>query len=321
MRRDERLLLPVLGWTLPYLVRMINLHPQLGVHLLRVRERRIHLVALCLIQESFEFGEAQCELLIRGPEQAVLERVFGRDFRYASNILGALPSSVLSKNTYRRIVWLHSTSARWLAAINKIDEATIAALSEAPIALHATICILSNVIPVDQVANALRYLSFRRGAQAFERTLQDLRGLHQPGQIAAFLRHICDDLAFPEMLPPAVIGRAVRIDHPRMIRALARQWRICLGAYLADVDQGNCVLYLWSDATVSAVCEVRRRGRLGWFVAEVNGVSNRQLAPEQIGAIHDDFCEAGIVPESVANFIEAITRPKSHSDKQTCASL
>ena len=107
------------------------------------------------------------------------------------------------------------------------------------------------------------------------------------------IKHLVESLPLPDSLPPALIGNARRIDRPAELRALAKRWQNCLADYVQLIDDGGHAIYLWEDKA-PAMCLVERSGRLGWFLDQVKGPCNADLAPDRLDAIHRAFAEAGI---------------------------
>ncbi len=56
----------------------------------------------------------------------------------------------------------------------------------------------------------------------------------------------------------------------------------------------------------NSACHVTRHGRLGWFLSEVLGPENVELAPNQLRRICSAFANAGIPQRSAAYPIECI---------------
>ena len=123
-------------------------------------------------------------------------------------------------------------------------------------------------------------------------------------QLAAVVQFWVDSLPLPQMMPPATVGLARRLDRVDELASLASRWRNCLGDYRTAIDAGSCAVYLWQDAEKPAACLVWRHGRLGWFLDEVKGPRNANIEPEQRAIIDTAFADVGILRSRVALAID-----------------
>jgi hypothetical protein len=122
--------------------------------------------------------------------------------------------------------------------------------------------------------------------------------------LAAVVQFWVDSLPLPQMMLPARVGPARRLDRVDELASLARAWRNCLGDYRTAVDAGSCAVYLWQDAEKPAACLVWRHGRLGWFLDEVKGPRNANIEPEQRAIIDTAFADVGILRSRVVLVID-----------------
>ena len=130
--------------------------------------------------------------------------------------------------------------------------------------------------------------------------LQSWRAMTAGPQLAAVVQFWVDSLPLPQMMPPATVGLARRLDRVDELACLARAWRNCLGDYRSAIDAGSCAVYLWQDPESPAACLVWRHGRLGWFLDEVKGPRNADIEPEQRAIIDTAFADVGILRSRVA---------------------
>jgi hypothetical protein len=123
-------------------------------------------------------------------------------------------------------------------------------------------------------------------------------------QLAAVVQSWVDGLSLPQMMPPATVGPARRLDRVDDLASLARAWRNCLGDYRSAIDAGSCAVYLWQDGESPAACLVWRHGRLGWFLDEAKGPRNANIEPEQRAIIDTAFADVGVLRSRVALAID-----------------
>ena len=138
----------------------------------------------------------------------------------------------------------------------------------------------------------------------FDEVVAKLAAMAAASQLAAVVQSWVDGLPLPEMMPPARVGLARRLDRVDELASLAREWRNCLGDYRSAIDAGSFAVYLWQDAENPATCLVWRHGRLGWFLDEVKGPRNANIEPEQRAIIDTAFAEIGILRSRVALAID-----------------
>ena len=130
---------------------------------------------------------------------------------------------------------------------------------------------------LDHLPDGLHWLASRGAAASFEALVADLAAHIQPGQFIARLKALISELPLPETLPPDQIGKARRIDRATEIHTLGKRYKNCLATRAKQIDAGECAIYLWDEPAAPALCQVTRRGRLGWILSEVLGPRNAEL--------------------------------------------
>ena len=120
-------------------------------------------------------------------------------------------------------------------------------------------------------------------------------------------------MPLPETLPPDQIGKARRIDTTAEIYTLGKRFKNCLATRAKQIDAGECAIYLWDEPVAPALCQVTRRGRLGWALSEVLGPRNAELEETPLAEITTAFARAGVPQQSTFNALEAIL----HADPAT----
>jgi hypothetical protein len=106
-------------------------------------------------------------------------------------------------------------------------------------------------------------------------------------------------------------AKARRIDQPTEIRSVAKVWENCLKRLLPKIDAGTWAVYIWEDSNSPAACLVRRHGRLGWSLDEINGPQNASIDPQQVEQIRSAFSEVDIPPfETIAAISGMIEEPE-----------
>jgi hypothetical protein len=304
-------LLTPFGWAAQSLTAMLAAKPGLLPHLFEIDRPRMHVIALALAHLDGKAMPQFGPVLLRASAREVLERVLGRSPVGIKRVLRRLPLAVLTPQSYRRLVELldHPETAKVLPhlAESEITDSTIRLLYEVPASLRSVVvAVLGFGHTLDNLPDGLRLLASRGAAPSFDALVADLAGQSQPGQFIARLKHLVAALPLPQAMPPAQIGKARRLDATAEVCALAKRWKNCLADYTGQIDAGAYAIYLWEDATSPAACQVTRHGRLGWFLSEVLGPENVELAPHQLQPICRAFADAGIPQHSVAYPIECI---------------
>ena len=155
------------------------------------------------------------------------------------------------------------------------------------------------------LADGLRILAARGAAPSFEALVADLATIRQPAQFLARISKLVQQLPLPELMPPASVGDARRLDGIAEICRLAKRWKNCLAdCYLDAVNDGRSAIYLWSHAETPTVCAVSRHGRLGWALQDAKGPENGDLPPARLEEIRYAFAAAGIPGEAPIEALE-----------------
>jgi hypothetical protein len=218
---------------------------------------------------------------------------------------------VLTRQSYRLLVQLldHPETAKLLHHLGEpeITDASIQVLDEVPPPLRSVaLAVLRFVCRLDNLPAGLRFLVARGAALSFDALVTDLAAQPQPAQFIARLKQLVAALPLPQIMPPAQIGPARRLDAAKEICALAKRFENCLAMYTGQVDAGECAIYLWEDPATRVACHVRRHGRLGWFLSQALGPQNIEPEAQQLQRIRHAFAEAGIPQYSVICAIERI---------------
>jgi membrane dipeptidase (peptidase family M19) len=170
---------------------------------------------------------------------------------------------------------------------------------------------------LDHLPDGLRWLASRGAAASFDALIANLAAQTQPGQFVGRLQTLVSQLPLPELLPPAQIGKARRIDATAHICALAKAFSNCLAAYVRLIDDGECVIYFWDDQAAPAVCQITRHGRLGWSLSEALGPRNTKLDCQQLQEITTAFAAAAIPPYSTFRSLKCILEADCASRPRT----
>jgi hypothetical protein len=184
----------------------------------------------------------------------------------------------------------------------KIDDLAIRVLADLPKRLRRPLPFAVSDWPrrLNGLTDGLRFLVCRGVVSNLDEVVAKLATMTAGSQLAAVVQFWVDSLPLPQMMPPATVGRARRLDRVDELTSLARAWSNCLGDYRSAIDAGSCAVYLWQDAEKPAACLVWRHGRLGWFLDEVKGPRNAAIEPEQRAIIDSAFAELGILRSRVA---------------------
>ena len=298
------------GWAAQPLAQIILSEPRLLTHVFELDRPRMHVVALALAHLDGRPEPHLALILFRASIRELLQRVLGRCPAGIKRVLRRLPSEVLSRQGYLRLVELldDPRSAKLLHHLEQteIADSTVRVLYEVPAVLRP---LLAGVVPftgLNDLPEALHWLARRGAAANFDALISDLASQAQPGQFVARLKDLVSQLPLPENLPPAQIGKARRIDATADICALAKAFKNCLAMYTSEVDAGTCAIYLWDDPAAPAVCLVTRHGRLGWCLSEALGPKNTELDTEHLRHTTGTFAQAGIPQFSAMRALESI---------------
>jgi hypothetical protein len=225
-------------------------------------------------------------------------------------VIKRLPNRVLAADSYRLILALMADAdvARLLSHGPKLDDRRLRALADTPPVLRPVVMSTMEVDleAVAGLADGLRWLANRQSGASYDALLADLAGRKQPRQLVARLKRHVEDLPLPQSGPPDTVGQARRLDSPAEVRRLARAWRNCLVTFQHRIDDGRSAVYRWPAPSGPALALVERHGRLGWFLEQVKGPDNQDLAAGALTTIEDSFREAGLPSSRIAAPIEAL---------------
>ena len=323
-------LLTPLGWAAKPLAAIIQSDPALVMQLFELDRPRMHVIALALAHFDDNPAPHLAPVLFHASIREVLQHVVGQAHSGFKGVLRRLPSAVLSRQGYLRLIELldDPLSAKALHHLEQrtITDSIINILYEAPAVLRPVLAELLRVIEstekLDHLPDGLRWLATRGATESFGALVADLAAHVQPGQFVARLRKLVSELPLPQTVPPKKIGMAQRIDATADICALAKRFKNCLASYTTRVGAGACAIYLWDDPAEPAVCLVTRHGRLGWSLSEALGPSNTELDGKQLQKIITAFAKAAVPQYSAICALECIlqadctTRPRTPRQRQ-----
>ena len=159
-----------------------------------------------------------------------------------------------------------------------------------------------------QFVEGLRCLA-ARAKLPFTALTTEIGSLNQTDQVVAKIKHLTESLPLLNMLPPVTIGPYRRLDRIAEIWLLAKDWKNCLADYTHSITTGTCAIYRTDPPDQPAACFVYRQWRLGWFLQQVKGPRNIDLAPDHLAETYAVFADAGIlnfaVLEAIKNMILA----------------
>ena len=161
-------------------------------------------------------------ILFRASIRELLQRVLGRCPAEIKRVLRRLPSEVLSRQGYLRLVELLDdprSAKRCIIEQTEIADSTVRVLYEVPAVLRP---LLAGVVPftgLNDLPEALHWLARRGAAANFDALISDLASQAQPGQFVARLRNLVSQLPLPQTLPP---NRSARRDGSMRQRIFAR---------------------------------------------------------------------------------------------------
>jgi hypothetical protein len=253
--------------------------------------------------------------LLELPTSDALSRIVGGTLPGAKRILTKLPPTILSKDSYRQLISLigdpMSAIALHHSAKGDLSDLTIRALYELPATLRPMLVrLVPSVRRLDYLPDGLLHLVSRGAAPTFDDLVADLASQKQPGQFTARLRGLVEGLPLPQMLPPAHVGAARRIDKPLDLRALAKGFNNCLARLTDEVSAGSCAIYLWDKANIPYLSRLIRHGRFGWVHESSLGPHNADLPTDQLRRTIAAFAEIGIPEFSATRAVERLMRAR-----------
>jgi hypothetical protein len=302
------------GWAAPLLIAQAGSSPELANALLRLNRSQMHLVALAFAI-SEDSRPTFISSLLNLPTGEALSRILGAALPGVKRILTKLPPTILSKDSYKQLISLigdpMSAMALRHSAKGDLSDLTIRALYELPVALRPMLVrLVPSVRRLDHLPDGLLHLVSRGAAPTFDDLVADLASQKQPGQFAARLRGLVEGLPLPQMLPPAHVGAARRIDKPLDLRALAKGFNNCLATLTDEVSAGSCAIYLWDNANIPYLSRLIRHGRFGWVHESSLGPHNTDLPTDHLARTVAAFADVGIPEFSATRAVERLMRAR-----------
>jgi hypothetical protein len=300
-------LLEPLGWVQARLIKAIETEPTLVDLLFDLDQPRMHLMALALAHLASDVTPDLALVLLQGSRKTVLNLSVGHRPAGIDRVLRHVPPKVLPAESYRKLIDLLNdpVPAKFLHHTRSITEPLITGLHRLPAGLRtaAIMLMFARIEGMDTFVDSLRFLVSRTGLP-LDPLIIEIGALHQPGQVAARIRHLVEALPLPNLDLPVTIGEFRPVDSVAEIRTLAKTWRNCLADYLYDLNEGKAAVYLSEDR--QAVCLVNRYGRMGWFLAQVRGPKNVAIEPVPLAQIRNAFAAARIPDVSSIEAIKGI---------------
>jgi hypothetical protein len=316
-QRPPGYLMAPFDWAAKPLAAMLEADPSLYPALFTLSRRRMHLIALALAHWRGEIDAQLAGLLIGGAPDAVLGATLGRGPAGLERALKRLPVGVLPQASYLHLVELleEPATAKLIYHVGLLNDDYIGLLHSIPPPLRRIAARLIADVRMphpEGLADGLRILAARGAAPSFEALVADLATIRQPAQFLARLGKLVQRLPLPELMPPATVAGARRLDDIAEICRLSKRWRNCLAdCYLNAVNDGRSAIYLWSHADAPAVCAVSRHGRLGWALQDAEGPENADLPPARLEEICYAFAAAGIPGEAAIEALEHVASAQS----------
>lgn len=308
-----------LGWIVDWLEDVIQSDPALLTDVYSLTSQRVHLIGLALAHIDAAKQREIASLLLRGRTRDILDAALGRRPRGLKRALSNICSDILLPESYRSLVKVLDDPVSFRFFVHRvvcIDDDDLKKLTGIPADLRPALMPFWGELRGD-VASGLKFLVVRNVASSFESLLCDFKSFRQPQQIFAHIKKLIDELPLPTELPPPSIGNARRLDTPKEIRDIAKDWNNCLESiYLDRVNDGHCVIYLWSDPQTVAACTVERRGRLGWFLSNVKGPMNKDVDTELHSRIRGEFAAQNIVDDDIASSLLALSELGERRDRR-----
>ncbi len=271
-------LLTPFGWAANPLAAMIQSDPGLLKHMFELDRPRMHVIALALAQLDDNPAQRLAPVLFRGSAREVLQRVVGQAHVGFKGVLRRLPSAVLSRQGYLRLIELLDdplcTKALHHLEQREITDSIVSILYEAPAELRSVLAellrVIENTEKLDHLQDGLRWLARRGAAESFDALVTDLAAHVQPGQFVARLRILVSELPLPQTLPPKRSGTH---DGSTQQRILAR-W--LSGSRIASQLFRHGSMLVYARYTCGTI-RLNLHGRLGWCLSETLGPSNAEL--------------------------------------------
>jgi hypothetical protein len=299
------------GWAAKQLAAMLEANPSLYPALFTLDRPRMHLIALALAHWPGEIDPPFAHLFMLGSAPMVLDAVFGRCPAGLKRALGHLTVGVLPRASYRQLIELlaEPATAKLIYHRDSLEAEYLGLLHSIPAPLRriAARAADDNLIRPEGFVDGLRFLAARGAAPSFDALVADLAAIRQPAQFVARIGKLVQQLPLPESMPPAMVGRARRLDGVAEICRLAKRWKNCLaGGYLDAVNDGRAAVYFWPHPQAPAACVVTRHGRLGWALEDAKGPENADLPAVRLAEIHRAFAAVGMPKDSALAAVEDI---------------
>lgn len=304
-------LLKALGWMAPRVYAMARREPGMASLLLGLDRPQIHLLGLALAHDP----DGRAPHLIRAAVGASARSVL-RSFRQEAvkglpRVLRLLPDEPLSDEDYRLMASLLSDpdSASILHHCQSIDSSLLHALGSLPAELR-TRPVVSGLsgMPENQqlLMEWIGLVASRRGERGDHLVRELVSNATSKAGLRACIATLVDDLPLPDGLPPQMVGEARRVDSPRELQRLGREYRNCLRSRIDDVNAARSLFYVWNATDPGVICEVVRANRYGWLLGDCLGPKNEEPEPNVVEQIRARFRDAGIWPTAVSDFADSI---------------
>jgi hypothetical protein len=307
-QRSPGYLMVPFGWVAKPLGATLEGDPSLYPALFTLSRRRMHLMALALAHWRGEIDASFARLIVSGTPAAVLDAVLGHRLKGLKRALGHLPVVVLPRKSYLQLVELleDPAAAKLIYHLESLQEGYIGLLHSIPAVLRrVTAAAIERFGIQDGLGEGLRILAARGAAPSFDALVADLAAIRQPTQLVARLGRLVQQLPLPDLMPPAIVAEARRLDDVGEIGRLSKRFKNCLAdCYLNAVNDGRTAIYYWPHALAPAVCAVNRHGRIGWALQDAKGPENADLPPARMEEIRCAFAAAGIPGEMAVEALE-----------------
>jgi len=287
-------LLKPLGWAAEKLVMMARIEPRLIAHLLEADSTRLHVLALALcVLDGREADQAWSTAFATDGSRQIIGSLLGKCPAGLIGALRRLGPAVAPESAYQSLVAIVEDPSllRLIQHRQAISAVDLYALARLPMTMRtATIlrAFRGDITWVETFRSALAWLARRTPIG------ETIAAARSQGAAAAQLRDAIGMLPDPPFLPPLVVGNAHRVDDPRALRQMGKRFSNCLADYAGGVRDAVSAIYVWRAEGPTAVCSLVRRGRLGWFVDEIDGPKNRDPDAATYEAVQNAFEDAGM---------------------------
>jgi hypothetical protein len=304
-------LLKALGWMAPRVYAMARRELGMASLLLGLDRSQIHLLGFALAHDP----DGRAPHLVRAAVGASARSVL-RSFRQEAvkglpRVLRLLPDEPLSDEDYRLLASLLSEpdSASILHHWQSIESSLLHALGSLPAELRTCPVLAGlNGMPENQqlLMEWISLVANRRGERGDHLVRELVSNATSKADLRTCIATLVDDLPLPDGLPPQMVGEARRVDSPRELERLGREYRNCLRSRIDDVNAARSLFYVWNATAPGVICEVVRANRYGWLLGDCLGPKNEEPEPEPLEQIRARFRDAGIWPTAVSDFADSI---------------